>query len=287
MCHNGAVPCHEYKNTHSCTWIRYHNGAYWDAYILDHPAYDPVLFLIVAAHTRTHATPRARLPPHRNLHKETKFEGGGQDEKKNGASAADPPAPPTAQAATHATVLTPMAMELVMSRFSSAGDTATAATEVQGLTQMYYLDEEAEKAMVAPVSSTKSGEAATAVVSGGVSCGKEALTVVAAASSTVTVMASSQDADGAFDDDLAQQPQGLSQLFYLEAEEEEKAAAALPLVTGRSFLREKLGVPGVVVQDLKQVRKNGRSRRVFYRMMPRSSCFEDGSGGVIASLDSP
>lgn len=146
-----------------------------------------------------------------------------------------------------------MAMQLVMSRFSSAPDTAATAPEVQGLTQMYYLDEEAEKA-IAPVTSTKADEAAVSAGDGGVSCGKDSL---AATVATAAVLASSQDA-GAFDE-LAQ-PQGLSQLFYLDAEEEEKAAAVLPRVTGRSFLRERLGVPGVVVQDLRQVRGRTEER---------------------------
>jgi len=51
-------------------------------------------------------------------------------------------------------------------------------------------------------------------------------------------------------------PQGLTQVFYIDPEDEVEAAAALPLVPGRSFLRERLGVSGEVVQDLRQV---GRS----------------------------
>lgn len=56
---------------------------------------------------------------------------------------------------------------------------------------------------------------------------------------------------------MSAEPEGLAQFFYLDPEDEAEAVAALPLVPRRSFLRERLGVPGEVVQGLRQVRTEG------------------------------
>lgn len=188
--------------------------------------------------------------------------------------------------ASHVTTLTPSAMNLIMSRFAQESEPAPSAedesavvssSDVQGLTQMYYLEAEEEAESLASSEATPtiaSASSTTAFASSGTSIddvsgatntasqrntvGDEQL-VTPAALGTPQQMAleegKEQLASAADERELAglAQPQGLSQMFFLDLEEEEAAAATLPIVEGRSFLSEKLGVPGEVVQDLKQV----------------------------------
>lgn len=125
-------------------------------------------------------------------------------------------------------------MDMFLSgRANADPDAAPSDSEdVQGLTQMYYLVEEEETAAAAVPSSSEG----------------------------LAALPKRQPASAAFsweEASMSAEPQGVTQVFYLDPEEEAEAAAALPLVTKRSFLRERLGVPGEVVQGLRQVRLEG------------------------------
>lgn len=148
-------------------------------------------------------------------------------------------------------MLTPLAMDLVLSRFA----TSVPASEVQGLTQMYYLEEE-ECVVAAPGAEAGAVAVAAAVGcgnKGGASQSKEVVAQAGLPSSSAKAPVLAFEA--ALPEVEIAAPQGLSQMFVLEPEEEAVVAAALPAVAGRSFLREKLGVPREVVQDLRQVRR--------------------------------
>lgn len=199
----------------------------------------------------------------RNLHKEAKFEGSTSTGAKEEASTSTrstsdssehvPPVAPSpeaaAEVASRTTILTPMALSMFGSRDSkpAAAESSGAKDDVQGLTQMYYLEEEAEEEAVAAAAAATSAAVA--------SSSPAAVGVVApvAAFTTASHGSSSRRAAAAEAVPMSAEPQGLTQVFFLDPEMEAEAAAALPVVPGRSFLRERLGVPGEVVQDLRQV----------------------------------
>ncbi|CAM9735368.1 unnamed protein product [Ectocarpus fasciculatus] len=175
----------------------------------------------------------------RNLHREAKFEGTQDDSSSNSSDTPAPPAtpPPEAVTGSRTTILSHGAMDMFLSggaAAAAADDAAeTSSSDVQGLTQMYYLElEEEERALTSAAAAqplpVRQPQQPAAV-------GAEA------------VFATSDAAA------MPAEPQGLTQVFFLDPEEEALAAAALPVVPGRSFLRERLGVPGEVVQDLRQV----------------------------------
>lgn len=113
------------------------------------------------------------------------------------------------------------------------------AAAVQGLTQMYYLEEKDEEEQLAV---SDGGEAASAALA---NRGYSYVSVAGAGDAAGAGVATSLQQEW---------PVGLSQMIFLEDahEEAEVAARALPSVS-RSFLRERLGVSGEVVQDLRQV----------------------------------
>ncbi|CAM9308230.1 unnamed protein product [Laminaria digitata] len=211
----------------------------------------------------------------RNLHKEAKFDVGIQADDKGGAApsadpAAPPATPPTAQLASRSTLLTPMGMDLVLlSRAASAAASEAAAlstSDVQGLTQMYYLDEEAEAIAAAAVAAAPLAAASATVVVGGGGINNAGASVTrgnimnrgvqkeeAGLLAGAGVVAFGGGGGAALEH---AEPQGMTQMFFLDKEEEEAAvAAALPRssVAEASFLRERLGVSGDVVQGLRQV----------------------------------
>lgn len=130
-------------------------------------------------------------------------------------------------------------MSMVMSRNtpldnSDEDEDVVSASEVQGLTQAYYLvEEEVTSTMTSPA---RTNEKLSAVAYRNIE--QDALN-----------LATPGAAVAPWD---ALEPQGLTQLFYLDAEQEEAVAQTLP-ETAPSFLCEKLGVPGTVVRDLRQV----------------------------------
>lgn len=167
-----------------------------------------------------------------------------------------------------------------------------ASSEVQGLTQMYYLEEEAEKKAVLSAAeravvagdgvverkgsslfSLGSDRAQAAAVAGAAPSLPQEAAVPVFAASDASPSSSKIDLlekERVFDD-LAR-PQGMSQMFFLDREEEEAAAAALPAVAGRpSFLSDKLGVPGEVVQGLRQVKQNKPTNSFFFVFFHKSS----------------
>lgn len=190
--------------------------------------------------------------------------------------AAPPATPPTAQLASRSTMLTPMGLDLVlMSRAASAAASETAAlstSDVQGLTQMYYLEEEAEERAHEAIAAAAPLAAAAATVavggSGGNNAGasftrgnvgrgveKEEAGLLAGAG----VLAFGGGRPSSLEH---AEPQGMTQMFFLDQEEEEAVAAAMPRsAVEPSFLRERLGVSGDVVQGLRQVgRSSGRAK---------------------------
>ena len=232
-------------------------------------------------------------PFNRNLHKEAKF-GGASDSIREGSTEASSPAtsPPEAQAeaqvpASRTTTLTPTAMSMFLSGKASAEADPVAPSsssdDVQGLTQMYYLVEEDEAAAAtatatAAVSSRAPASEAPAVAAVPFSlrtkrerqqspqqAGRTSppnVQQAAFSSSNKERAANSGDvgpSSGGTATSMSTEPQGLTQVFYLDPQEEAEAAAALPVMPRRSFLRERLGVPGEVVQDLRQVNR-GRER---------------------------
>lgn len=176
----------------------------------------------------------------------------------------------------------------------SAAAASSSSDDVQGLTQMYYLVEEEEEAAAAsaisshrpPVSEASAGLVETAAAAAGVaplSLGKQGLrsprqtgAMAAAAAAALEYQQAAFSSSGeegppavasssggtaaavAAASSMSTEPQGLTQVFYLDPEDEAEAAAALPVVPGRSFLRERLGVSGEVVQGLRQVRAEGK-----------------------------
>ncbi|CAN0452554.1 unnamed protein product [Ectocarpus sp. 8 AP-2014] len=139
-------------------------------------------------------------------------------------------------------------MDMFLSRGAAAAAddadaTATSSSDVQGLTQMYYLElEEEERAL-----------ASTAAAAATAAEPLQVRQLQHAAVGAEAVFAASDVAAEAESMIPTAEPQGLTQVFFLDPEDEALAAAALPVVPGRSFLRERLGVPGEVVQDLRQV----------------------------------
>lgn len=133
-----------------------------------------------------------------------------------------PPRTSSSDMSPPTTLLSTLAMDMIISKYENqpaeAEDQPVETGAVQGFTQMYYLEEKDEEQLA--VSGRR----------------------VAAAGVDVTASVERM------------WPVGLSQMFFLEDahEEAEVAARALPSVY-RSFLRERLGVPGEVVQDLRQV----------------------------------
>eukprot|EP00752_Nemacystus_decipiens_P003421 g3165.t1 len=227
----------------------------------------------------------------RNLHKEAKFAGGAsdaiqQDSSETSSSAPTPPPETQTQQsqapASRTTTLTPMAMNMFLSGKASAEADPVAPSSssdnVQGLTQMYYLAEEDEPAADAAATTTTAvsssqapaQEASAAAGTVAFSLGKRrewepsprqtdaSLQNEAALSSTNREPAAAGGGDlspssGGTVTSMSAEPQGLTQAFYLDPGSEANAVAALPVVPRRSFLRERLGVPGEVVQDLRQV----------------------------------
>ncbi|CAM9195783.1 unnamed protein product [Sphacelaria rigidula] len=159
----------------------------------------------------------------------------------------NPPTPPATTSSSSSdvsrpatTLLTTAAFDMVMSKYeedvvaaaeaaSTAPEKKTAEPAVQGLTQMFYLEEKDEQLAL----TTALAEAGTAGDAARIG-----------ANAAVRVQAALEQP----------WPVGLSQMFFVEDAHEEAAAAAgaLPLAP-RSFLRERLGVPGEIVQALRQV----------------------------------
>ncbi|CAM9703964.1 unnamed protein product [Pylaiella littoralis] len=208
----------------------------------------------------------------RNLHKESKFVGSssgvqaddGSNTNSGGESSENvPPIAPspeaTAEVASRTTILTPMAMRMFRSLDSDpAAEPSGANDDVQGLTQMYYLEEEAEQgAAAAAVASSTAAVGVAPVAAYATASSHGSYSSEGAAGATVGVDASfSSDESSAAAADAVEmfaEPQGLTQVYFLDPEMEAEAAAALPVVPGRSFLRERLGVSGEVVQGLRQV----------------------------------
>lgn len=157
------------------------------------------------------------------------------------------------------TILSQAAMAMVMSGgpspdASAETDTSVRPSDVQGLTQAYYLVEEDEKSVA--TADARSSSSVNPVAR-------------AAFAGDARTMSDAQELVAAVHDSA--EPQGLSQLFYLDPEAEVAAAEAIS-ATSPSFLREKLGVPVAVVQDLRQVRepdkRNHRSRRRSQLLAP-------------------
>ncbi|CAN0283713.1 unnamed protein product, partial [Ectocarpus sp. 13 AM-2016] len=185
----------------------------------------------------------------RNLHRAAKFEASSGTEDDLSSDTPAPPAtpPPEAEAGSRTTILSHMAMDMFLSRGAAAATTEDAAatssssSDVQGLTQMYYLELEQEERALASTAAAAPAESLPvrqphqpAVGAGAVFAASD---VAAEAESTIPSV----------------EPQGLTQVFFLDPEDEALEAAALPVVPERSFLSERLGVPGEVVQDLRQV----------------------------------
>lgn len=248
-----------------------------------------VSFLSCEFAGRKNPTSPSCSAPFRNLHKEAKFGGTSdsiREDSSDTSSSPATPAPEAQAAASRTTTLTPMAMNMFLSGKAAAeadpvAPSSTSSNDVQGLTQMYYLVEEEEAAATAttaavsyrtPVSEASAPAPASASAAGvgrtagaPLSPGKkpdwqqrqtgESLPKhqqAAFASSKGAVAGDSYEGSAA---SMSAEPQGLTQVFYLDPEEEAEAAAALPVVPRRSFLRERLGVPGEVVQGLRQVRR--------------------------------
>lgn len=170
----------------------------------------------------------------------------------------------TAEVASRTTMLTPMAMRMFRSLDSDPAAEPSGANDddVQGLTQMYYLEEEAEQgAFAAAVASSTAAVGVAPVAAYATASSHGSYSSEGAAGATVGVDASfSSDESSAAAADAVEmfaEPQGLTQVYFLDPEMEAEAAAALPVVPGRSFLRERLGVSGEVVQGLRQVGRVG------------------------------
>eukprot|EP00903_Cladosiphon_okamuranus_P018669 g17183.t1 len=215
----------------------------------------------------------------RNLHKESKFGVSGDSAREDSSDTSSPPPvtpPPEAQAvASRTTTLTPMAMKMFLSGNKAAAEAdavalpSSTSDDVQGLTQMYYLVEEEEAAATAATAATVSSRSSAPEASdsaaglagtsaGSLSLGREPewkqeQHQQAAFASSEEAVACFDDSSGGSVTSTSAEPQGLTQVFYLDPEQEAEAAAALPVMPRRSFLRERLGVPGKVVQDLRQV----------------------------------
>ena len=200
----------------------------------------------------------------RNLHTEAKFDVGSQGDDNGGPSKEPtPPAtpPPAAQLASRSTLLTPMGLDLVLlshaaSAASSEAAKAVSSADVQGLTQMYYLDEKAEERALEAMAAPLAGSAAGVVVGagGGKNAGSVARDDAKRGLKEAELLAGAEVM--AFGDPAYAhaEPQGMTQMFFLDEEEEaEVAAAMLKTAANPSFLRERLGVPGEVVQGLRQV----------------------------------
>lgn len=210
--------------------------------------------------------------PSRNLHKEAKFEGSSsssssaKEDASTSTSSTEHTVPPVAtspevaEVASRTTFLTPMAMSMFGSRNSdnpaAAESSGAKKDDVQGLTQMYYLEEGAEEeaaAAAATVGSSAVGVAPAAAAAFTTASHGPSSHQTAGASVGVGAALSSDESSAAEVGPMFAEPQGLTQVFFLDPEMEAEAVAALPVVPGRSFLRERLGVPGEVVQDLRQV----------------------------------
>ena len=141
---------------------------------------------------------------------------------------------------------------------SAAASDALSTSDVQGLTQMYYLEEGAEeRALEAVVTAAPLASAGAAVVVGG-SGGNNAGTSFTRGNTGRGVEKEEAELLAgagvlAFGGEHAE-PQGMTQMFFLDEEEEAAVASALPRSAAEaSFLRERLGVSGDVVQGLRQV----------------------------------
>lgn len=163
--------------------------------------------------------------------------------------------PPSQEEGTRSTNLSPLAMTMVMSRFDASEENveteenAVTASDIEGLTQAYCL---VEKESTSPANA-----AAYSVMDPAGSFPQAELVEFGVGRGA-----------SAFSD--AVEPQGLSQLFYLDPATEEAVAQSIA-EPSPSFLREKLGVPGTVVQDLRQVGEGvsseaGRWARIHWSM---------------------
>lgn len=164
--------------------------------------------------------------------------------------------PPPQEEGARPTNLSPLAMAMVMSRFDAseedveAEENAVTASEIEGLTQAYCL---VEKESTSPVTAAAHSD------------------MVPAGSLPQAEFVEFGAGRGASAFSDAVEPQGLSQLFYLDPGTEEVVAQSMAKPYP-SFLREKLGVPGAVVQDLRQV---GEGAREDGRESTRACCERD------------
>lgn len=203
------------------------------------------------------------LPPIRNLNNESRFESGDQEDSGNaslpqGSQDAVPASqPPSTDLGGRQSSLSPAALSLLQSLFDAPATSDVVSSDVQGLTQMYFLDEGDEIGVASAAAAAASVGGDAVIVPSPLEMRKEAAQegLKVAAAHAFAGDAVSTQTPGVHE--MVEEPQGLSQLFYLDPEEEESAAAALPLREDRSFLREKFGVSGEIVRNLRQVKGKG------------------------------
>lgn len=205
--------------------------------------------------------PASALPSLRNLNNESRFESGDEEDSDNPSASQDSqdavPAsqPPSTDLGGRRSSLSPAALSLLQPLFDVPAASDVVSSDVQGLTQMYFLDKGDEIGVASAAAAAASVGGDAVIVPPPPEMRKEATQegLKAAAAHAFAGEAVSAQTPGVHG--MAEEPQGLSQLFYLDPEEEEAVAAAVPLREDRSFLREKFGVSGEIVRDLRQVKR--------------------------------
>ncbi|CAN0314819.1 unnamed protein product [Ascophyllum nodosum] len=195
----------------------------------------------------------------KNLHNnEAKFEAGDEEALNNPLTPQEAPdAAPAAQPESpepggRESILSPMAMGLLQSRFAAPAESETSSSDLEGLTQMYFLDEQDEIGLASAAAAAASVGGDAVIMPRGADMREEATQAGLKMAAAHAFAGEAASAKTAGVDDMAQ-PQGLSQMFLLESEEKETATAALPQGEGLSLLREKFGVSRAFLRDLRQV----------------------------------
>ena len=152
-----------------------------------------------------------------------------------------------------------MAMGLLQSRFAAPAESETSSSDLEGLTQMYFLDEQDEIGLASAAAAAASVGGDAVIMPRGADMREEATQAGLKMAAAHAFAGEAASAKTAGVDDMAQ-PQGLSQMFLLESEEKETATAALPQGEGLSLLREKFGVSRAFLRDLRQVRREMRTK---------------------------